>query len=102
LEAVTLDANSLDRIWAQHRSLRPRDTNLLFLTAISLRRPQLLTPAQLTDYLFFLLNFVRHLRTNLTALRFRRDQADLWAWFNKYTQPGTVRTTPLVLNKREF
>ncbi|MCF7688809.1 MAG: glycosyltransferase family 2 protein [Cephaloticoccus sp.] len=98
-ETVDLDNVSLAMIWDHLRAMTPRCTNLIFLTAIALRRPQLLRPAHLADCLWFLLNFARHPRTNLRGLRFRHDHPELWTWLCHYSQKAVLRNKPLVLHK---
>ncbi|MFA6286229.1 MAG: glycosyltransferase [Opitutaceae bacterium] len=99
-EAVAVDDTSLAMIWARLRAQTPRNTNLLFLTAIALRRPRLLKPARPSDWLRFLLNFGRHPGNNLGGLRFRRDQSELWIWLRENSLPACLRTAPLLLDKQ--
>ena len=99
-EAVAVDDASLAMIWARLRAQTPRNTNLLFLTAIALCRPRLLKPAQPADWLRFLLNFGRHPGNNLGGLRFRRDQAELWLWLRQNTQIARLHPTSLLLDKQ--
>ncbi len=98
-ETVTVDDTILGLLWARLRTLTPRNTNLLFLTAIALRRPSLLKHARPSDWLRFLLNFGRHPKNNLGGLRFRRDQSELWLWLRQNTRLSGLRTNPPLLDK---
>lgn len=97
---VHVDDGSLDRIWTTRRAMTPRGTNILFLTALALRRPDLVKPARWGDWLWFLLNFARHPCVNLKGLRFRRDHAELWLWLRRQTIAAPLLSTPLVLQKQ--
>lgn len=98
-EAVKIDPESLKKVWATQRAMTPRDTNLLFLTAIALRRPSLLRPATLNDWLRFVLNVGRHPICNLRGLRFRHVHVEVWTWLRQHTLAASLRTSPLLVDK---
>lgn len=70
----------LAALWRVRRAQRPRDTAILFFTAIALRRWNLLEGAVAADWVAFLRGVVRHPLTALRGLRFRREHAATWAW----------------------
>lgn len=96
---VNFEKNNLRQIWAHLRSTTPRDTNLLFLTAITLRRSDLVKPARPLDWLYFLLNLMRNPRSAWRALRFRKAHPNIWQWLQQYTRAAEVRANPLVIDK---
>ena len=98
-KAVKIDRDSLEKIWATRRAMTPRDTNLIFLTALALGRPSLIRPAMPADWLRFMLNVGRHPLANLRGLRFRSVHAELWTWLRQHTPATSLRTTPLLLDK---
>ncbi len=100
LEAVPVDDTSLTAFWARLREQTPRNTNLLFLTAIALRRPRLLKPARPADWLRFILNFGRHPADNLGGLLFKRNKSEVWLWFCQNTKIARLCTAPLLLDKQ--
>lgn len=88
---VPVTPAALDRLWRQRRALRPRSTNILFLLAFAGVGPRgLLLHARGRDWLWFLLNFVRHPRTHLRALRFRSTWPEAWEFLTRQTAARTA------------
>jgi hypothetical protein len=88
---VPVTPAALDRLWRQRRALRPRSTNILFLLALAGVGPRgLLLHARARDWGWFLLNFLRHPRTHLRALRFRSAWPEAWDFLNRETAARTA------------
>lgn len=97
---VALTNQDLGEIWSHLRASRPRNTNLLFLTALALQQPWLLKPARFRDWILFMLNLIRHPLENLRGLRFRGDHPQVWDWMKLHTRPATLRTSPIMIDKQ--
>lgn len=88
---VPVTADALAAIWAHRRRLRPRSTNLLFLLALSGTAPRgLLRYATPGDWVWFLLNLLRHPLINLRALHFRSNWAEAWTFLNATSAARTA------------
>jgi len=98
-------AADLERLWQMERTRRPQGTFFLFLTAVALRSGRLLKPARSADWFRFLAGVARHPRLARRGLRFRRDQAEAWAWLVKQTRAAHAARSAVhatVFEKSEF
>lgn len=91
---IPVDRDRQAALWQTHRSRQPRDTGILFLTALVLRRWGWLRYAGAGDWFAFLRGIVVHPRVTLRALRFRRDRASLWSWLLANPSPPAGNATP--------
>lgn len=98
--AVKADRSAIAQIWATLRATTPPGTHLLFLTGIALRRFDLLAPARPREWLRLFLSVARHPLSNFRALRYRSAQPEVFEWLATHTQPASLRTEPLLLEKR--
>lgn len=75
-----IDRGSLRSLWDARRTQRPRDTAILVWTALALGQLQILRGARITDLCASLAGMLRHPRTTLHGLSFRRQYPELWSW----------------------
>lgn len=86
---VDVGDDLLARLWTSRRTARPRDTGLLFLTALALRSPRLLRGAHLRDAIAFILGCLRHPGSVWRGLHFRADHPAVWAWLTQQSTHAT-------------
>lgn len=80
LEAAPMNSSDIAMLWHTLRNQTPPATPLLFHLAFAgVQTGSLLRNARFAEWLCFVANAIRHPATLLRSLRFRSDNADVWA-----------------------
>lgn len=101
LDRVEVPDAVLRRIWDTRKAQRPRDTDVFFHLALSLRKPALLRFATPDDWIRFLAGAARHPRRLHRALRFRQDNPAAWSWLVAQTTHWAGTATASVVRKTD-